>query len=775
MNRVVWRYMGRGSAVLSVLFAGLAFGQVALTGTVLDLKTQQPLEGVQVSLESYSLTYSTGDDGSFQLRKAASAVQVADAPVKPTVSLSGRSLRIRGFRGLGPVQVSLRNALGKEVWVQNYPTILADDVCLNLSSGQEVPSAGILFATARVQGQRFLDRSASSSLAKEAVFIDTLVFNRGGYVSLRLGIENYQADLGEVKLSPIILMPPANISLVNQTCSTATLQWTDVSNNETAVKVERRIVPVGTWSQVGSLATNATGFVDAFSPGFVAYEYRVRTLRSSDSSAWSSPLSMVTEQCSGPGDAMIYQILVDRFENGNPGNDHPENGAEPAADFMGGDFAGVLAKLQADYFNDLGVNAILFSPLVENATGARRRVDGHKYASYQGVFPTDFAKVDSHYGSSQDFTELVAEMRAKGLSAYQEWAINHVDSTSSLVVGHQDWFWPSCVCGSSACSWGDPVQSKRCWFDSYLPDLNYTQQATRSSILATLLAWKATYGVDGLFISASGHYDAAFLEDLRSEVGSAFPLFGYRAATQATELQQFVHPATSHTGMLDLPLREAVIKAFLINANGFAELMDFLDDNEAAYPAGSHMLHGLGTVDHPRVVHFAQGLINNGQDLGTNMAWANQPSQPTQAEIYSKLAMAYAFLFTIRGIPTIFYGDEVGLAGGGVPDNHRTMPLEASLSKQQIDLRSSIAKLAKIRSTHPALRHGSRTTVQAETGVLVYRMSLPTDSLYIAMNKGAPTAINSLPAGTYRNLLTGLDVTVPVALGSNEVGILMRK
>src|SRR5262249_5501775 len=86
--------------------------------------------------------------------------------------------------------------------------------------------------------------------------------------------------------------------------------------------------------------------------------------------------------------AILYFVFVDRWNNGDPTNDAPVAGVEPQANYQGGDYAGVIAKIDEGYFNDLGVNAIWLTVPMGNPSVAGAGADGHQYSAYHGYWPS---------------------------------------------------------------------------------------------------------------------------------------------------------------------------------------------------------------------------------------------------------------------------------------------------------------------------------------------------------------------------------------------------
>jgi glycosidase len=168
----------------------------------------------------------------------------------------------------------------------------------------------------------------------------------------------------------------------------------------------------------------------------------------------------------------------------------------------------------------------------------------------------------------------------------------------------------------------------------------------------------------------------------------------------------------------------------------------------------------------PRIIHLAANsrLWGDNQAAdGKDRAWSNQPTDVLELAAYERLANGFAVLFTNRGAPLIYYGDEIGMAGAGDPDNRRFMQWGTLNSNQQY-LHDRLKKLLDIRSKHPALRRGVRTTLEVSTDVWAYSRVTSGDTVYVAVNRGdTDQNINSLPAGSYSELVTGGTATGPQA------------
>ena len=135
--------------------------------------------------------------------------------------------------------------------------------------------------------------------------------------------------------------------------------------------------------------------------------------------------------------ATVYFLLTDRFNNGNPANDHAygrKDDAAVARGFMGGDLAGVTAKIKEGYFDDLGVDAIWITPPVEQIHGGTDEGTGKSYG-FHGYWARDFTSVDANLGTEQDVHELVDAAHARGIRVLLDVVMNHTGPVTAARPG----------------------------------------------------------------------------------------------------------------------------------------------------------------------------------------------------------------------------------------------------------------------------------------------------------------------------------------------------
>ncbi len=477
-------------------------------------------------------------------------------------------------------------------------------------------------------------------------------------------------------------------------------------------------------------------------------------------------------------DAIMYFAFTDRFVDGDPGNDgQPTPGVDPSEDWHGGDWAGITQKIQDGYFDSLSVNVLWISPPVTAAAGAWPSDDGHPLTGYHGYWPSDFTQPEPHFGTLADLQALVAAAHGHGIRVVLDDAMHHVIQTSPLYAANPSWFWPlqnqgvaQCVCGAaSGCSW-DGTPGTECWFTPYLPAFDYAQGAPRDYTVGNAIWWVRQTGADGLRLDAVKQIDPSWIQELRSQVdaqveppgGSHFYLVGETFSGDKTVLQEDVNP-TMLDGQFDFPLRAQIVQNVLARQGSMQDLDGFLSADLGYYGPQAIMGNFLGNHDVPRAIEFADDTPawTDPWALGKERAWTNQPELPSDGAPFQRLGAAFAIVYTLPGIPLLYYGDEIGMNGAGDPDNRHPM-YWTGYSQGQQALLAEVQKLGQIRAARPALRRGQRTSLWSGPDVIVYGMSDGSDAVYVAVNRGdSAQQAQGLPAATLTDQLGGGQVTGP--------------
>lgn len=379
-------------------------------------------------------------------------------------------------------------------------------------------------------------------------------------------------------------------------------------------------------------------------------------------------------------DEIIYFIFTDRFANGDRQNDFNVKANDPWA-YHGGDLQGVIDRL--DYIQELGATAIWITPVIDNRDNGfvADFGNGHKQEiwGYHGYWFKDFYKIDEHLGSMEKMRELVQRAHQKGIKVLLDTVVNHTDYSHPFAADrknpaspHHKWFNQNGVIQDWNNQW---------WVENgelaELPDLNQANPETAQYLIDSMKWWITQTGVDGYRLDTVKHVPRSFWQrfnrEIRQHAGNDFLLLGeiYTGFPefQAPYLKEGMHSA------FDFPLYYAIKDVF-----GQGQSMRRLGEifgKDNVYPDPLLLSPFIDNHDVPRFVHEANGR---------------------QQE---RLMQSVAFLMTIRGMPMLYYGTEVALAGGADPDNRRDMAFG-----QNAQMSNHVKQFTRLRKQLRALRRG---------------------------------------------------------------------
>lgn len=468
------------------------------------------------------------------------------------------------------------------------------------------------------------------------------------------------------------------------------------------------------------------------------------------------------EPCDAPKDydwrdAVMYFVFVDRFFDADTSNNAPIADVDTIANYQGGDLLGVEQKLE--YLSDLGVTALWLTAPYNNRdiAGDGMGDDWHTYSGFHGYWPSpaeEGLEVESHIGDAAALHNLITKAHDDyGMKIVFDYVMNHVDDESPLAKAHPDWFHPLQLCANSG--WGVD-----CWFTDYLPDFDFDNAAARNWSVNDAVAWAKEFDVDGYRLDAIKHVESSWLLQLRGALNQEFPGKSFYLVGETFEyndcnyINSFVDPATKLDGQFDFPLRARLAKKLLRREEKLGDLDGDLTWLEGCYP-NAVMSTFIGNHDLPRSIHVAESRFGDMDSGGWSKGWVPGEYPTVQDEgPYRRLGLAFSVLLTIPGVPLIYYGDEIGIAGGADPDNRRMMYWDGWNTHQQW-LHDHIATLNAIRTEHPVLRYGSRQGVHFGWDTYAYKMTASYDEVFVLLNRAdGSESIDGIPAGTYTDLLT---------------------
>ena len=498
---------------------------------------------------------------------------------------------------------------------------------------------------------------------------------------------------------------------------------------------------------------------------------------SATASAFVDPLAATWHE------GLLYQVVTDRFRG--DGGVALEPPATPGSR-AGGTLDGITAEIERGTFAAMGVTGLWISPVYTNPVEARDgRGDGHMYEGYHGYWPMDPRGVDPRIGGEAALERLVAAAHADGMRVLLDVVPNHVYEDSPRFTDRPNDRWfnfadPPCVCGLGSCDWGRFILT--CWFTDYLPDLRLQEPATLAMVSDDLLWWTRRFGVDGLRVDAVPMIPRAasrrMAHELRRGLQGEPPFLIGEVYTGAgawgvDAIRYYLGP-DGLDSVFDFPLMWAIRDAVAHESAGYDEVEDMLAQIETS-TAGSGAVLGQLIGNHDTTRFFSEAHGDAGGD-----PWAAPSEQADDPVAFARQRTALTLLLTLPGLPVLFYGDEIGLAGANDPDNRRVLPDWAQLAPEQLATRSLVQRLGTLRRCLPALQTGARRALAIEDRVYVYMRG--EDALVLLSSDAAARTVavpGGLAAGAYVDVLTGesLDFTADgaqVNLGPRQSRVLVR-
>lgn len=487
-------------------------------------------------------------------------------------------------------------------------------------------------------------------------------------------------------------------------------------------------------------------------------------------------------------DIVLYHIFLDRFR----GNKGPLLPPKTPGHRAGGTLNGVLAAVENGYFEAMGITTLWLSPLYENPPGIFRGRDGNEYEAYHGYWPSEPRSVEPSLGTETELEKLVETAHRHGLRVIFDAVPNHVHNEHPYYKEHsrrspatfpepdkKSWFSDgnrSCVCGTPGCGWGERIED--CWFDSYLPDVNLRNPEAAAQQRTDLLYWLKRFDLDGMRIDAVPMMPRGFTRSVVKAVSEQATRKGLDVLLIGEdytgpgdggrfEIRSFLGDRFfGLQSAFDFPLFWATVDALAKDRIPMTTLEKQIALSQDVYGgSGAVMGHMLNNHDTARFVSEAAGNAGN-------PPWTDPPAQPAELEPYKRHQIALTLLFTLPGIPVLYYGDEIGLAGAGDPDSRRVLPdvlSEPTLPSFQRAVLAHAKRLGVLRTCLPVLRKGQRKVLDSSTEHTV-ALHTPKEGQesetevalsVLSRNTGERLLqVTGVPIGTYKDVLTGERLSV---------------
>lgn len=502
--------------------------------------------------------------------------------------------------------------------------------------------------------------------------------------------------------------------------------------------------------------------------------------------------------------ATVYFLLTDRFNNGNPANDKAYGRKDDAAKlrgFMGGDIAGITAKIKDGYFSNLGVNAIWLTPVIENIHGSTDEGTGKSYG-FHGYWAKDFTALDAAFGTEDELRTLVDTAHAKGIRIIFDVVLNHTGPVTA-----QDPVWPETwVRTGPKCTYKDARTTMDCTLVENLPDIltgsnqnvelppqlvakwkkegRYEREvkelddffkrtgyprAPRYYLMKWHSDWVRKFGIDGFRADTVKHTEPGIWKELKKEASLAYE--DWKRANPAKRLGDLPFFMTSEVYGYEIKharkydLGGGMVVDYL--AQGFDSMINFSLRSDAkqgyekVFSDYSNILHG-------DMKGFSVLNYISSHDDGSPF----DPLRERPLEAANKLLLA-------PGSAQIYYGDETarllkveGAEGDATLRsfmNWDELKNNAQRGAYRVaDIHDHWARLGRFRAAHPAVGAGVHQMLAQSpyTFKRTWEKNGVSDRVVVALDlpAGKPTAISVRgvfnDGQTVRDWYTGKSATV---------------
>ncbi len=439
---------------------------------------------------------------------------------------------------------------------------------------------------------------------------------------------------------------------------------------------------------------------------------------------------------------VIYFAMTDRFANGDARNDDGAPGtaddAEPTnpLGWHGGDFAGLTRKIKEGYFDKLGFTAIWISPVVLQVPAilvADGPNEGELFAGYHGYWAEDFVTVDPHFGTLKELKKLVKLAHSRKLKIIQDVVVNHAGYGAALVDEQPDWFNDEADCAAATNSDQDcPLAG--------LPDFDQSNPEVVTFLNDFVDYWVDEVGIDGIRMDTVKHVEDSYWEQFFADGGPGDPdkvwtvgeIFSGDVSFLAFYMDDLGLPSA-----FDFPLYFRV-KDHLTSPGGNLDDVAVVFDQDGVYNDAGRLTTFIDNHDVPR---FMSEAVNRGV---------------AEADARERLDMALSLIYTVRGTPSVYYGTEIAMLGGGDPYNFELGESNREdMDFSQVDaspLSARLKALAEARDRYRALTHGAQQELWRPNGgapVFAFRRVLEGEQPVVSVlnNGDEPLELASLPGG----------------------------
>lgn len=464
-------------------------------------------------------------------------------------------------------------------------------------------------------------------------------------------------------------------------------------------------------------------------------------------------------------DDVIYLIMIDRFADGDRANNASDGFQNPRS-YHGGDLRGVIDRLA--YLKELGVTALWLTPWHDNWNGVNRcDKPWCPNTYYHGYHAIDYYAVEDRFGDLATLRELVTKAHALGLKVIQDQVANHVGSQHPWVndlplpnwfhgtlANHQLNTFRNSVLLSPHSHSRDVRNVLDGWFSDDLPDMNQEEPEVARYEIQNALWWVGVTGVDGIRQDTIQYMPRTFIRDWANALHRQYPklwMVGEVFERDAAHTAFFIGGRAGWDGIdtkLDSVFDFALWNTSLNVFTGKLPVSALRDQlkYDALYPDPLKLTVVANNHDTPRFLSLKDATLSGAK-------------------------LHVAFILSMRGIPQLYYGEEIAMEGGEDPDNRRDFPARAFEAKgrneEEREMFEWTRDWIRLRHEHSAIRRGRLIDLVYDDNVYVFARQDGTETVVIAINRQNKEQNVTLPFTTVTPLLgtirvvRGKNVTLP--------------
>ena len=450
-------------------------------------------------------------------------------------------------------------------------------------------------------------------------------------------------------------------------------------------------------------------------------------------------------------DDVMYLIMIDRFSDGDPTNNDPPQSRgiferENKFYYHGGDLQGIIDRLP--YLKDLGVTALWLTPWYDNYDRLNQieHKEGKPSTGFHGYNPQDFYAVEEHFGTIEKLQQLIAAAHRSGIKLIQDQVVNHTGPYHPWV---EDPPTPTWYNGTKAHhlknafqTWvlhdARPVEQLKRetmegWFLDFLPDLNQHDKEVERYLIQNTLWWIGTTGLDGIRMDTWQYVPNSFWQKWTTAIKREFPRFKVVGEVKDGDV---VHTSFFQGGR--------------VRFDGVDSGLDSLLDFPLFYPIRHAFGEGKPLDAIPKIL-AADYLYTDSEILVTLLGGHDDGRfMSEKGATIAGLKLANTFLLTTRGVPQLYYGDEIAMTGpdepttrgdfpGGFPGDRRNAFTYAGRTSEENEIFNHIRKLTHVRAELEPLRRGKLINLYATGQQYVYARQTPGQVAIVVINNDKKT------------------------------------